>query len=122
MLERELEEERKTKNKEEEKWESETEIDGNSEQLRGVHITIALTPDLNKRTERIVRPTLIKRVVKTNIVVVRNSLQEQGGREGRMRRDLYTIDVSKKTNCYNYRDNYSNRDNLKEKKSLVVFD
>lgn len=43
----------------------------------------------------------MKRVEKTNVVVVRNSLQGQGGRKGRMRRDLYTIDVNKRRNCYN---------------------
>jgi len=35
-----------------------------------------------------------------NAVVVRNSLQGQRGRKERMRRDLYTIDVDRRRNCY----------------------
>jgi len=43
----------------------------------------------------------MKRVEKTNVVVVRNFMQGQGGRGGRMRRDLYIIDVNKRRKCYN---------------------
>jgi len=42
----------------------------------------------------------MKEVEGTNIVVVRNPQQGQGGREGRMRRDLYAIDVDRGRNCY----------------------
>jgi len=90
----------------------------------------------------LVIPALIKEVERTNVVVVRNLLQEQRER----RRDLYIIDVDKERNCYNcgefghvikncrnqsiigqerrieYGNNLNIRDNLKEKESLVVLD
>ena len=45
-------------------------------------------------------PASIKEVKRTNVVVVWNPQQEQGGRKGRIRRDLYAIDVDKERNCY----------------------
>jgi len=37
---------------------------------------------------------------RTNIVVVRNSLQGQGKEEKGIRRNSYTIDVDRERNCY----------------------
>jgi len=48
----------------------------------------------------LVEPTPIERIKKTNIVVIRNSLQRQGGRKG-IRRDPYVMDVNRGRNCYN---------------------
>jgi len=86
---------------------------------------------------------LIKRVEKTNVVVARNSLQEQGER-GEIRKDSYAMDVDRRRNCYNcrgfghiarncrnwsivgqrkrieYGDNFNHKNNLKEEESLVV--
>jgi len=38
-----------------------------------------------------------------NVVVVRNSLQRQGGREEKMRKDLYVMDINRERNCYSCR-------------------
>jgi len=46
---------------------------------------------------------LIKRVERTNAVVVRNSLQGQGGRGGEIRKNSYAMDVNRERNCYNCR-------------------
>ena len=80
---------------------------------------------------------------RTNAVVVRNLLQEQGDRGGEIRKDPYVINVDRERNCYSCggfghlaqncknweivgqerRIEYGNnaKNNLKEKKSLVVF-
>ena len=49
-------------------------------------------------------PVLIKEIKKINAVVVRNFLQEQEEKRGRMRRDLYIMDVDKRKYCYNCRE------------------
>ena len=88
----------------------------------------------------------IEKVGRTNAVVVRNSLQEQEGKEGEIRRDLYIMDVDRERNCYSYegfghlaqncrnqeivgqerrieyRNNVNTMNNLKEKENLVVLD
>jgi len=46
------------------------------------------------------RPTPIEEMKRTNTVVVRNPLQEQGGRGEGIRRNLYVIDVDRERNCY----------------------
>jgi len=43
----------------------------------------------------------MKKVERTNVVVVRNLLQEQEERRGGMRRDPYTMNVYRKRSCYN---------------------
>lgn len=43
----------------------------------------------------------MKKVERTNTVVVRNPLQEQEERRGGMRRDLYAMNVYRKRSCYN---------------------
>jgi len=48
----------------------------------------------------LVEPALIEEVERTNIVVVRNSLQRQGGKGGEIRRNPYVIDVDRRRNCY----------------------
>ena len=82
----------------------------------------------------------MKEVKRTNIVVVRNPQQGQGEREGRIRRDLYIIDVDRERNCYScgefghlvwncrnceivgqgrnieYRSNWNSSNNLKRRK------
>ena len=50
----------------------------------------------------LVEPALIEEVERTNTVVVRNSLQRQGGKEGEIRRDPYVIGVDRRRNCYSY--------------------
>ena len=50
----------------------------------------------------LVESALIEEVERTNIVVVRNSLQRQGEKEGNTRRDPYVIDVDRRRNCYSY--------------------
>jgi len=42
----------------------------------------------------------IEGVGRTNAVVVRNSLQEQEGKGGGIRRDSYIMDVDRGRNCY----------------------
>jgi len=37
---------------------------------------------------------------RTNAVVVKNSLQEQRGREGEIRRDTYIMNIDRERNCY----------------------
>ena len=44
---------------------------------------------------------LMKKVERTNVVVVRNLLQEQEEKRGGMRRDPYTMNVYRKRSCYN---------------------
>jgi len=46
------------------------------------------------------RPTLIKEMKRTNAVVVKNSLQEQRGREGEIRRNIYIMNIDRERNCY----------------------
>ena len=46
------------------------------------------------------RLTLIEGIERTNTVVVRNPLQEQGGRGEKIRRNSYVIDVDRERNCY----------------------
>ena len=48
------------------------------------------------------RLTLIEGIERTNTVVVRNPLQEQGGRGEEIRRNSYVIDVDRERNCYSY--------------------
>jgi len=50
-----------------------------------------------------VGPTLIEEIERTNIVVVRNLLQEQGRRERGIRRNSYAMDVDRGRNCYSCR-------------------
>ena len=49
------------------------------------------------------RPTPMEEVKRTNTIVVRNSLQEQAGRE-RIRRDINAIEVDREKNCYSCRE------------------
>ena len=94
----------------------------------------------------LVKPTLIKRVERTNAIVIRNPLQGQVGGGGGIKRDPYMMNMNKRRNYYSYRefgylvwsfrnqkivsqerkikygDNLKNTNNLKEKESLVVFD
>ena len=44
----------------------------------------------------------IEEVERTDTVVARNSLQEQGEREERIRRNPYAININRGRNCYNY--------------------
>jgi len=48
----------------------------------------------------LVESALIEEVERTNIIVIRNSLQRQGEKEGDTRRDLYVMDVDRRRNCY----------------------
>ena len=81
-----------------------------------------------------------------NIVVIRNLIQGQEGREMGMRRDPYLMEVNRGRNCdsceefgylawnfrnqrrigqerkIEYEDNGNNSNNLKEKENLVVLD
>ena len=50
-----------------------------------------------------VGPTLIEEIKRTNTVVVRNLLQEQGRRERGIRRNPYAMDVDRGRNCYSCR-------------------
>jgi len=49
------------------------------------------------------RSTPMEEVKRTNTIVVRNSLQEQAGRE-RIRRDINAIEVDREKNCYSCRE------------------
>jgi len=48
-------------------------------------------------------PILMEDVKKTNVVVIRNILQEQGRGRGETKRKPYAIEVDKRRNCYNCR-------------------
>jgi len=50
------------------------------------------------------KPALVEGIERTNVVLVRNPLQEQGGKGGGIKRDLYTIDMSRGRNCYSCRE------------------
>jgi len=43
----------------------------------------------------------MKRIKRTNTVVVKNLLQEQENREGGIRKDSYMMKVDRERNCYN---------------------
>jgi len=53
--------------------------------------------------QALMRPTLMEEIKRTNTIVVRNSLQEQAGRE-RIRRDINVIEVDREKNCYSCRE------------------
>ena len=91
-------------------------------------------------------PILMEEIERTNMVVVRNPMQGQGGRGAGIRRDSYAIKADRERNCYSYGgfgylaqscrnqkrigqerkieygDNGNNLNNLKEKKNLVILD
>jgi len=45
-------------------------------------------------------PTPMEEIKRTNVAVVRNSLQEQGRGGGKMRRNPYAMEVDQGKNCY----------------------
>jgi len=53
--------------------------------------------------QALMRPTPMEEIKRTNTIVVRNSLQEQAGRE-RIRRDINVIEVDREKNCYSCRE------------------
>ena len=55
------------------------------------------------KVPQVAKLILIEEVERTNAVVVRNSLQVQGGKGGRMRRDFYAIDIDREKMCFNCR-------------------
>ena len=91
-----------------------------------------------------VGPTLIKELERINVVMARNPLLEQVGKEEELRRNSYIMNVNRERNCYSCREfgnlvrncrnksiigqerriehknNENTRNNLKEEENLVV--